>query len=477
MELRTTPSDPCNEARRLREALRRTRDLKAGLIFHFIKKADHFKARKHDLIIPCRHGELRRKVWQQAIDIRGAHRSRRYGRYILGIDAANSELNARPEVFAPAIRWLRASSCQPVDPVYATLIRRFEPNEPRSLGLTFHAGEDYRHLLSGLRTVDEALQFLDMGPGDRIGHGLALGVPYETWCRRVGGEVAMPRGEWLDNLVWLRQKLAVDPGRFGRLLFAIDDRIHRLAREIYGHLQGALNHDPTDWQLLYLAWTCRHQNPLLYDRLDDLFPSPRANTLSFYEQAALTLWRAYHRDPRVRIRHDEPERVLLNDLDMSHWHEAITWVQDELPRELRQKRVAIEINPTSNLCIGPLHGMIEHPVFRWHPPETTDAAIRPAILVGSDDPGVFGTELAFEYAVLSRAAEERGATPRDIERWLRDLRDAGKAFCFLTAVSDEADRANDDEEAPKPPRVNFPVIGTMGHAGETNFAWRDRWVG
>ncbi len=102
----------------------------------------------------------------------------------------------------------------------------------------------------------------------------------------------------------------------------------------------------------------------------------------------------------------------------------------EVARNHVAERV-IEINPTSNLCISPLRDMTEHPVFRWHPPEASAEAIRPYLLVGSDDPGVFGTELAFEYAALSRAAEERGAAPREIERWLRDLRDNSKMFCFL----------------------------------------------
>ncbi len=126
----------------------RTNSLQAGLIFHFIKQADPLKARERDDIIPCRHSRLRCLVWKQAIDIRRVHRSRRYGHYIVGLDAANSELKARPEVFAPAIRWLREIPCLPADPAYETLIRRFEPNDPRSFGLTFHVGEDFGSLVS-----------------------------------------------------------------------------------------------------------------------------------------------------------------------------------------------------------------------------------------------------------------------------------------------------------------------------------------
>ncbi len=445
----TTPGQQAYQLNRILEQIR-ANSLQAGLIFHFIKQADTVRAQEHDVIVPCRHSRLRCLVWKQAIDIRQVHRSRRYGRYIVGLDAANSELKARPEVFAPAIRWLREIPCQPVDPAYETLIRRFEPNEPRSYGLTFHVGEDFRHLLSGLRAVDEALRFLNMGPGDRIGHGLALGLSYKTWCERVGGEVAMPRGERLDDLVWLRERLAKEPGRFGRLLFAIDDKIRRLAWELYSPLIKTLEQSQidwrrhadwellqlalVDWQHLYAAWAYRGRDPLRYGQLSGLLAVDAEADAPSHQQVVQLLWQLYHFNPGVRARYEIPMGISLEDPDLDYWHDAVAWVQDELLHEIRDKRIAIEINPTSNLCIGPLQKMTEHPVFRWHPPEEEVAAIRPAILVGSDDPGVFGTELAFEYAALARAAEERGAPPRIIERWLRDLRDASKAYCFLNTT-------------------------------------------
>lgn len=446
----TEPSQREYRLNRILEEIR-ANTFQAGLIFHFIKQADPLKPREQDDIIPCRHSRLRCLVWRQAIDIRQVHRSRRYGQYIVGLDAANSELKARPEVFAPVIRWLREVPCLPADPAYETLIRRFDPNEPNRYGLTFHVGEDFRHLLSGLRAVDEALRFLDMGPGDRIGHGLALGLSYKTWCQRVGGEVAMPRGERLDDLIWLRERLGKEPGRFGRLLFAVDDKIRRLSWELYSPLIKALEgkNRPLDWQqhanweLLQLAlvdwqhqhtaWTYRYRDPLSHGRLESAFLEPDSDNPS-NEPVAELLWRHYHFNPGVRARYEIPMRVCLEEPDLDDWNDAITWVQDQLLYEIRNKRIAIEINPTSNLCIAPLLDMTEHPVFRWHPPKEADAGIRPYILVGSDDPGVFGTELAFEYAALSKAAEELGATPREIDRWLKEFRDNSKIFCFLNSA-------------------------------------------
>ena len=99
----------------------------AGLIFHFIKQSEPLL--KDVCIVPCRHSALRQQVMKQARQIRQVHRSRRFGPFILGLDAANSEINAGPEVFAAVIAWLRSMPSQPADPAYESLIRRFEPSE------------------------------------------------------------------------------------------------------------------------------------------------------------------------------------------------------------------------------------------------------------------------------------------------------------------------------------------------------------
>ena len=51
----------------------------------------------------------------------------------------------------------------------------------QSLGFTFHAGEDFRHLLSGLRRIYEVVYFLKFHAGDRLCHGLALGILVDDW--------------------------------------------------------------------------------------------------------------------------------------------------------------------------------------------------------------------------------------------------------------------------------------------------------
>ena len=88
---------------------------------------------------------------------------------IKGIDAASPEIWCRPEVFAQAFRFLKnhwvESGRFP-----------FAETECSTLLATYHVGEDFLDILDGLRAIDEAILFLNLRCGDRLGHALALGV-------------------------------------------------------------------------------------------------------------------------------------------------------------------------------------------------------------------------------------------------------------------------------------------------------------
>lgn len=78
--------------------------------------------------------------------------------------------------------------------------------------------------------------------------------------------------------------------------------------------------------------------------------------------------------------------------------------QPELRREVARRGVTIEINATSNVRIGAIPGYSAHPAREW---------LREGLRLApsTDDPGVFGIDLAHEYA---RLAESMGFTPREL---------------------------------------------------------------
>ena len=70
------------------------------------------------------------------------------------------------------------------------------------LRVTVHVGEDFRHLMSGLRAIHEPFLWGLMSRGDRIGHALALGWEPHDWCA-LHPEVEQPRYERMFDLAWM----------------------------------------------------------------------------------------------------------------------------------------------------------------------------------------------------------------------------------------------------------------------------------
>lgn len=151
---------------------------------------------------------------------------------IVGIDAASKEIPTEPWVFAPSFQYARQVNAQ-------WGIHESAYNRKALLGITYHVGEDFRHPLSGLRHIDEAIHYLKMHPGDRIGHGLVLGIDLSRWFR-MNGIAVMPRMEWLENNLWLWHLITHDGGlaEIAAYVKGLEESILEDARHIYGSLNG-----------------------------------------------------------------------------------------------------------------------------------------------------------------------------------------------------------------------------------------------
>ncbi len=78
-------------------------------------------------------------------------------------------------------------------------------------------------------------------------------------------------------------------------------------------------------------------------------------------------------------------------------HGIILRERPDLLKELIRRGVVVEVNPTSNLRTGAVSSYREHPVRAWK-----DAGLKTTL--STDDPGVFGIDLAHEYEALVREA-------------------------------------------------------------------------
>lgn len=441
LEVRTTPGSSWEEiqqeilqlARSGREyGAGRERPLQSppelGLIFHFIKERENARGRGNR---PQLHANPagsstghRFGAWyvdrcRQANAIAFAlERTPELLLLLRGVDMASAELATPTWVTLPLISRLRAAS----EKAAATLRLRRPRWQVQPLRVTCHAGEEFRRLDEGLRRIHELLDFGALRSGDRIGHGLALGVDVARWVARVR-RVVQPAEERLDDLVW-----ELDLYRSGVLSMG-GSRIERVRGEALALSRAIHGRGGDDLDTLIEARRLRHR-PELLARLG--FPW-RTSMLAAPHPAVRLLWR-HLTDVDVFQRGQRPIETWLDESDRAFLEAAQSWIRTLL----REQEITIETNPSSNLLIADMSRLEEHPMLPLREALSVEAAAGQAPLIlsiNSDDPITFATRLADEYAYTYFALLRGGRTASEALRLMDTLRGNGWRSRFTLEAS------------------------------------------
>ena len=392
-----------------------------SLTMHFIKQKD---PNPHSCNLHrCRQAKVRKKVHMEALAIRDTRLDTTFSQRgrIRGIDAANSEILARPEVFAQAFRFLRNEL-------------RTDTQYPNNLGMTYHVGEDFLDAVDGLRAVDEVLTFMGFHNGDRLGHAIVLGIDVRNYYAKRHNILIIPLQVLLDNVVWLYHK-GQDLPRFCRVCRELEILYETTYQKVHGSDKNSNNISPSLWDY-YQSWLLRGDNPEYYSGRSGFTASSGywyafdLNTtsdsmLARKNDIAQKLYYDYHYNRTVKERGSRTEQVSLSDELVAH----IADVQEKMLCEIERQNICVECNPTSNLLIGQIEGYRHHPILRFHnhglnlnlPPHAISVSIN------TDDKGIFATSLEREYSLLALAlekefAKEKENPPRTIYEWLDQIR-------------------------------------------------------
>lgn len=363
-------------------------------------------------------------------------------RLVRGYDVAGNENELPIEVFAPVLRVLRASK-HPAG-MWSSI------RLPRPF-ITVHAGEDYSHLLSGLRAIDEAVEFCQLREGDRIGHGLALGIDVTLWAQRQR-RAYLTAGQHLDNLVWAYHQavqLSQHTVEHIPVMHQLRDKIHHWSQQIFNDI-----YTPNQ---LYRAWLLRRNWIDYQDMQADLANSkewaPDIVWLMEEQHAdkesktAKMLWQRYlnsgleghekdwiNRVISVNCQPDSGECFspqIQEDEDLLSSGELRLYeaIQDFLMEKYSRLGLVIEACPTSNIYIGRLEKYHEHPLFRWNPPQPdwlepggkfNRYGLRSgplSICINTDDSALMPTTIANEHRII----RETVIRCFDIGSWMADI--------------------------------------------------------
>lgn len=418
-------------------------------VFHFIKKADDRKGAK-EWYSYCRHENLRNDVRRKAIGLAKALSvSPTLYQRVRGIDAASNEVVCPPEVFAQAFRFLRGFSVRDFAGTCLNPMLR----KPK-LSITYHVGEDFLDIAGALRAVDETIRFLELRRGDRLGHGLGVGVEPELHYQRKGRKITLTNQERLDNLVWLLVRarnlgLSISADLYDTL----KNEASNLLNEIYGESVRRKG-----FSLSLERYACsmelRGDDPRLYisgafrEKPGDISPysayGARGGEPDFYRKdpAVSVFYHLYHYDGLVKRKGGESIKTEITDAYLRLMRSA----QDMMQREIERRGIVIECNPSSNVLIGTFQSYRSHPIFRFHnagletDTEKRRNCAQVRVSVNTDDIGVFDTSQQFEYELLYQTLREmknedgmRRCQETDIMNYLEHLREMGHESTFPPA--------------------------------------------
>ncbi|MEN3762964.1 hypothetical protein [Aeromonas veronii] len=335
-------------------------------------------------------------------------------RWIRGVDAAANEMHAPPELFGPLFRVLAKSG-----------IAHF----------TYHVGEDFPHLISGIRSIDDALRFLPLRNGDRLGHCTAIGITPNIWKRSLPSSLSMTKETRLLDLVFIWRELRNHPQL---LRYASDAAIEavRLAHKVFS-LEDEISITTLD-QVFELRGVLAESEGLLGELDGPL--KPESLWLEEYERARelakvagmkrpLKLYRQWLTDDNVRKQRNEYIDVTLEYLP----DEALVSLQQAVMAKMADRNIAIECPPTSNTRISQYRDVSEHHIFRWMglPGEAIEGDVPMSICLGSDDPGIFAADLKSEFyhlfVVLTR---KFGLSPAEALRKVAEVNENGRIYRF-----------------------------------------------
>jgi len=373
---------------------------------------------------------------------------------ITTIDVAGDESRTPPEVFAPIIKYLRRD-IKKLDDFRENFIKYKRDGhnfvENYRLRLSVHAGEDFNHIVTGMRKVHETVKFYHMDERDRLGHALAIGLNPKKWAEK-NLDIFVTKQEYLDNLVWLYHQANEIDGYF-RFTDRLKSKYEKIALELFHKIYGKDTKATLDD--IYKAWKLREYCPFVMFNDNDfakrdeyIEPNLFDKKKEEYYKIAKDIYKKYHTCENVRKNGEKVIKIEYDTINTDGYHkyqltdddlDLIEAVQDRLIQKFCDKGIIIETNPSSNVYIAHIDSYDEHPIYRWYPVEESDLHFtedskfnrfnlrksRMKVCVNTDDPAIMPTTLRNEFSLLEFYGKNHCESNEKIEKWSEDLRQIG----------------------------------------------------
>lgn len=400
-----------------------------GIIYHFIKENDDIEKcwynNEEDNFKNIYYEKQRKLYFAQINAMRNIREEIPYlSNYIVGIDAASIEHSADPWVFAPIFRFAR-------DGEHKILCKDDSiVNSISNLGFTFHVGEEFRHLLTGLRNIYEVIEYFKFRAGDRIGHGIALGIDVDKWANE-NSVIILSRIEYLEDLLWMWDMLTSSKRNIDYDINSIERKILEIASEIYGEnkiltvniLYKAYLKKFEEYECDNKSFRKNEKCNYIKENREEMFFCHNINYCSAMNWDTKKLSKTNNCKIYLKKMY-EPIEVKLN---INEIHIMIE-LQDMVRDIISKKGIIVETNPTSNRVIGSINNIFEHYISNLN---DTDSGNNILVSINTDDPSVFNSNINNEYAYIFYSLLNKGYDRTIALKWIDNIREIALQSSFI----------------------------------------------
>lgn len=410
-------------------------------VFHFPKERDQMLECEDGIVDTCRHYYYRKRL---ELKSEGIINFRNYypeqAQRVKGIDACAQELYCRPEVFGPVFRRLRYH-----------IVSNEGGQAVHQLRATYHVGEDWHDIVDGLRAIDEAILYLNLTNGERLGHATVLGIDIADWYEKKNGEFWISYQDYLDNVVWLYNKLIqFDIRDCEALKGQLMSEFERCYQAVFG--SAIIDENiRCSMHTYYESWKLRGDDPEMYRTGEFVHPN---GFQTFYcinsriedgnslrnDRAIAALVYYYHYSASVRYNGYQTMHAAVSDLYVN----GVKLVQKAMQQYVSRMGIFVETNPSSNYKISTIDKYEKHPIAKFYNMGLTwnerQLRLCPQIhaSINTDDRGVFDTSAENEYALIGCAMEHMKNSDGEylynrqmVYDWLDRIRENGNQQSFL----------------------------------------------
>lgn len=315
---------------------------------------------------------------------------------VLAVDTANLELYNRPEIFADIYRGHRENNLS-----------------KSSIKFTYHVGEEFNTISNGLRAIDEVLRFLNFERGDRIGHGLALGMDIEHYFNFKRHKIHTTLEDYIDDIAWMYSLIIdnkEDVSTIPFLLSEFEKYKTKLLSDKYGDVSIHQYND---------MYKIRHIDPkkVLKNETDQIIGAKIKQ-----------LYIGYHYDPLYKM--NAKKRTILDTCDSYIF--SVKLAQKILRSKLINLGISIETNPSSNYKISYIRKFIDLPLFSFN---KFKLEVNPLgnipVSINTDDSAIFQSNLSMEYALVGATLLRENYEYESILEYIEHLRVSSYLQSFI----------------------------------------------